>query len=239
MDKIIQIANQLTQIREAQKINISNKPNKELEKSIKELFNQVIPNYIIDEENREVFNQVYYYFAKDIRFNGDLAKGILIFGPVGSGKSSLMDVYFFSKIRPFKRRDAKQLPRKFMDTSIGVKVFDEYCKSHKNGSENYYPDFYFDDLGVEQNAKNFGNEMNVMAEILQDRYEIFRKYGARTHATTNLTTEELKEKYGDRVLSRLYEMCNFIQLGKKIDRRKETVFTPEQQKELLKKANKK
>jgi hypothetical protein len=72
--------------------------------------------------------------------------------------------------------------------------------------------YCFDDLGVEQNLKYFGNECNVMAEILLSRYDIFTTKKIQTHITTNLsaTEIEIENQYGNRVRSRLRELCNLI-----------------------------
>ena len=66
----------------------------------------------------------------------------------------------------------------------------------------------FDDLGTETKRKNFGNESNVMEEIILGRYD--RKYnlGAKTHLTTNLSADQIAEAYGERVRSRLREIMN-------------------------------
>lgn len=66
------------------------------------------------------------------------------------------------------------------------------------------------DLGIEQNMKHFGNESNVMAEILLSRYDLLRSAGIITHTTTNLNANELEKLYGNRVRSRLREMFNLI-----------------------------
>ena len=74
--------------------------------------------------------------------------------------------------------------------------------------------FCFDDLGIEQPRKYFGNECNVMAEILLSRYELFVSKGIPTHVTTNLSASELEEKYGNRLRSRMREMFNLVAFDK-------------------------
>lgn len=56
----------------------------------------------------------------------------------------------------------------------------------------------------------FGDQINVMGEILLSRYDLYISQGIRTHATTNLNAEELEKRYGARVRSRLREMFNLI-----------------------------
>lgn len=158
--------------------------------------------YDVDEENKNVINNFIYYFNGDPVFNGDLEKGLLTKGNVGSGKSLLLKIFNAICLRWFITHDARHAEREY-----GLHGY-EYLKSLTSNQ-----DMAFNDLGAEANVKNYGNEVNVMAEVIQDRYDIWLKYGAVTHFTTNLTNTEIKNRYGDRCLSRLTEMCNFIVLG--------------------------
>ena len=79
----------------------------------------------------------------------------------------------------------------------------------------------FDDLGTENNLKYFGNECNVMAEILLSRYDLYTSKKLQTHITTNLSATEIEKNYGNRVRSRLREMVNLISFERNIeDKRK-------------------
>ncbi|WP_299672122.1 hypothetical protein [uncultured Polaribacter sp.] len=68
----------------------------------------------------------------------------------------------------------------------------------------------FDDLGTESNLKYFGNECNVMAEIILSRYDLFISKKLKTHTTTNLSASEIEQQYGNRVRSRMRELFNLI-----------------------------
>lgn len=68
----------------------------------------------------------------------------------------------------------------------------------------------FDDLGAESTIKYYGNDTNVMAEILLSRYDQFVSQNMLTHITTNLTSHQIEEAYGTSVRSRLREQCNLI-----------------------------
>lgn len=66
------------------------------------------------------------------------------------------------------------------------------------------------DLGVETTRRHFGRGCNVMGEILLSRYDLFLQSKIRTHATTNLNAQELEERYGNRVRSRMRQLFNLI-----------------------------
>lgn len=136
------------------------------------------------------------------RLGIDLNKGILLNGPVGCGKTSLMTL-----LKRFAYIENNYIMKSTRDISAeynieGHSTILKYGKSTKI--------YCLDDLGVEQNMKHFGNECNTIAEILLHRYELMQSQNIVTHATTNLNANELEKIYGNRVRSRLRSMFNLI-----------------------------
>jgi DNA replication protein DnaC len=152
------------------------------------------------------------YFLKDeimaVNFNLDLSKGILLSGPVGCGKTTLMTL-----MRHVAQPNYKFIMKTCRDISFefikdGYQTIQKY--SHGSNSHSEYRNYCFDDLGVETNLKYYGNECNVMAEIILSRYDIFISKQVITHITSNLSATEIETAYGNRVRSRLGELCNLI-----------------------------
>jgi len=152
------------------------------------------------------------YFLKDelmaTNFNLDLSKGILLSGPVGCGKTTLMTL-----MRHVAQPNYKFIMKTCRDISFefikdGYQTIQKYSNSNNSSSE--YRNYCFDDLGVETNLKYYGNECNVMAEIILSRYDIFISKQVITHITSNLSATEIETAYGNRVRSRLRELCNLI-----------------------------
>ena len=140
----------------------------------------------------------------------DINKGILLTGPVGCGKTTLMKL--IRHIIPHKRQ-YQIIPCRntvFSFNHIGFKTIEDY------GSQGY---FCFDDLGVEPTGRHYGKDCNVMGEILLSRYDLFchpeRSRRVKTHCTTNLNAKELEERYGNRARSRMRQMFNLIAFNKK------------------------
>jgi DNA replication protein DnaC len=71
-----------------------------------------------------------------------------------------------------------------------------------------------DDLGLEENVKHFGNELDPIAYVVQRIYDINQvaEQKIKLLITTNLDKEDLQKKYGIRVVERLWEMCDRIVL---------------------------
>ena len=93
-------------------------------------------------------------------------------------------------------------------------IKDGYETIHKYSNRSFKNfesiNYCFDDLGTENNLKHYGNECNIMAEILLSRYDLFISRKLITHLTTNLSASEIEAAYGNRVRSRLREMFNLI-----------------------------
>ncbi|MFY0653031.1 MAG: ATPase [Cyclobacteriaceae bacterium] len=168
------------------------------------------------EEDHSVIFKLFTYFFKDPenaeKLNIDLNKGILLMGPVGCGKTSIMNIVKY--IRPLQQQHTMISTRKISYQFIkeGYGIIEKYSdNSFTYSSDDWFPKAYcFDDLGVENNLKYYGNECNVMAEILLSRYDFFISRKMISHITTNLTSSEIESIYGTRVRSRLREMMNVI-----------------------------
>lgn len=102
----------------------------------------------------------------------------------------------------------------------GYTVIDRYTVRSFNLNETPIS-VCFDDLGCESNIPNYGIPFNTLAEILSIRYELFVEDKMFTHITTNLNADELEERYGPRLRSRMSEMFNLVAFpGTSPDKRK-------------------
>lgn len=136
------------------------------------------------------------------KYGIDLNKGILLIGPVGCGKTTWMNIIqsIILNDEKYQIKSARTIAHEF--NQDGFNVISTYGKRKRT--------ICLDDIGVEQNIKFYGNECNTIAEILLHRHELLVKDNVLTHATTNLTANEIEKIYGHRVRSRLREMFNLI-----------------------------
>ena len=167
-------------------------------------------------EDREIIYKLCLYFIRDkarcSRYGIDIDKGILLSGPVGCGKTSLMKLmkYLVPHQRPYEVLPCRNIVFSF--NHIGYKTIEHYGNSQF---------FCFDDLGVEPMGRHFGKDCNVIGEILLSRYDLFTSHKRKTHATTNFNAQELEERYGNRVRSRMRQMFNLVAFDRKSkDKRK-------------------
>lgn len=145
------------------------------------------------------------YFIKDHinckKYEIDPKKGLLLSGPVGCGKTSLIKL--LPNLVPHQRKFVVMTCRNivFAFNHLGYKTIEDYGESGV---------FCFDDIGIEPIGRHYGKDCNVIGEILLSRYELFLSTPLKTHGTTNLNADELEERYGERVRSRMSELFNLI-----------------------------
>ena len=140
--------------------------------------------------------------------HGDLNKGIYLHGEVGVGKTLCLDIF---------RIVAKYLDIQFDGKPLRWTTFrtDEVCAEFERTGEldNYrkIQCVCFQDLGSEpQEVLYMGNRRNVMRSVLEYRGDMKR---GLTLITSNLPITKIGEYYGQRVQSRLMQMCNILTIG--------------------------
>jgi energy-coupling factor transporter ATP-binding protein EcfA2 len=166
--------------------------------------------------------QLMYYFLNDEEkakeHKIDLHKGLMISGPIGCGKTTLLELMKLIAVpeKKYLLTTSREISFEFIQD--GYEVIQRYSKGIPG--QHTRRNIAFDDIGTERNLKHYGNECNIMAEILLSRYDLFIQNGFVTHITTNLSATELEEFYGNRVRSRLRNMCNLIFFDKEaVDKR--------------------
>lgn len=182
---------------------------KYLETQGKQIYGQ---SFKIHSEDKPTIYKLLIYTIRDkenaLKLGLDLNKGILLSGPVGCGKTSIMHLLkpFVNVKHDYKIKTTREVSFEF--AKKGFEVLQQYTQN--SGQQYRLPGYCFDDLGAEQQIKHFGNDCNVMAEILISRYEHFFGSNSVTHITTNLSASEIEQLYGNRLRSRMRSMFNLI-----------------------------
>lgn len=182
------------------------------------------PWFKVDDQVRPLFELLSYYFSGDRRFeqNGfSLSKGICLCGPVGVGKTELLNIFRINKRQCFHMVSVFDI-----ETALqkNLEQINAYCGPVPGWGHNrkffHQPEigWAFDDVGRESIIFDFGNKVDAISKILQLRYA-YKVPFTGLHITTNKTPGELEKRYDEAVRSRLREMFNYIQYAG-TDRRK-------------------
>lgn len=193
---------------------------------------QHFKNFVIDDDNIEVYKMLVAYFAgceKECEeYELDIDKGIFLIGGVGCGKTSIMEFFSKCKRAPYgvvdvvdtafaiethllfkEENEVAHIMKKYGDNSFvsnGFKQLD-YSKPYH---------YLFDDVGAEKINSHFGQEKDFVSLTFWKRHK-FRNTGMLTHATSNLPLETddpyevtITSKYGLRFRDRLKEQFNLV-----------------------------
>lgn len=165
-------------------------------------------SFQIDDRNKDLVNDLFLYFHFQ-KGRLDLRKGLWLEGPVGTGKSTLMQVfsqYLKSLQMGFRVYICSQVTTDYSLTGDLSRYLDNAGWS----SSGPVP-MCFDELGREPlPAKYYGTELNVMQHILHIRYSYWQIAGLRTFVTTNANGNDIERLYGDFIRDRRKEMFNII-----------------------------
>lgn len=175
------------------------------------------PRFKLDDTDRPVIIKLLAYFLYDEAVAAaeglDLQKGLLLMGPIGCGKTSLMTLIRALAPESYRPWIVSCRDISFEFGKTGYDAITCYAKKAFFPYSNIPKVHCFDDLGVEQPINYWGNSCNVMGEILLSRYDLFISHKMLTHVTTNLNSKELEEAYGNRLRSRMRAMFNLVAFG--------------------------
>lgn len=186
--------------------------------------------FLIDEENKEIFNLLCLYFSEDPKFetaaaefgvkNPSISKGILLSGMFGAGKSWLVRLFCQNRRQSFWVHNAKDVADHYQDCG-SIDRYLTLIQNPINDAASFYHEYSglcIDDLGREKENNFYGNKVNVIGKLIELRYEK-KLTGKYLHGTTNLNAEGLKSVYEPAVISRMREIFNIITMNG-TDRRK-------------------
>jgi hypothetical protein len=192
---------------------------------------QMNPAFVIDDENRWAYTQLVKWLFGDATMQakdpdtgavvaGRLNAGIYLAGRTGSGKSWALNI-----LQMLARAYNVQVSLNgvqrciFWDAVRADQICDQYATSGDLKSYKRAGVLCIQDLGAEPAETLYmGNRLQPAQQVIEYRGDAG---GVITLFSSNLPMSHkmLVDRYGDRVASRLREMCNYIELNGK-DRRK-------------------
>lgn len=191
------------------------------------------PRFVIDDENRFAYTNFIKWCHGDASIqainpetrqivSGNLKKGIFIAGNTGSGKSWCLEIMLaysaawrFGILFP---DDTEPRPL-YWQIERSDAICDKFAETGSVIDLKKRPMLGIQDLGQEpQESLYMGNRVDVVRQLIEYRGD---RCDELTFVTSNMKLggDVLMNRYGDRVASRLMEMCNYYEIKGK-DRRK-------------------
>lgn len=179
------------------------------------------PNYKINKNTSKVLKLLLLYFTGNELFidelkdysgvDGSLSKGLLLIGGVGTGKTLLFKI--------FKAYTSRIIMKNSFQMHNALEIIDivnisgiNYLETFNFNSGNPITCYIDDIAAANENVKHYGTDYNVIQQLLSIRYNVFSRFGKLTHATSNKYPVELHEIYDERIIDRMKEMFNFIEI---------------------------
>ena len=114
-------------------------------------------------------------------------KGLMLQGNIGTGKTMFVEYVYKPFLRVFYNRGIHSYTAEDLNT---LEIAEEMCQMKQ---------LFIDDLGREKKAKVYGTELSYMDKIADN----LEKRHTFLICTTNLSTAELIERYGERAIDRM------------------------------------
>lgn len=175
-------------------------------------------DFILDNDNETILKSLYFsvrgmvYNSFSIK-NRDYSKknsdfkGFLLVGKTGSGKSSIFRAFIELLLNIDFSIYLNDKPQKPKFSEINISNYIDFYKKKQNRTF-----IYIDDLGSENLINDYGIKENFYKDLIENLY--INKNNTFLFISTNLTFDEIKNRYSDRVFSRIAEMCAIYALNK-------------------------
>lgn len=192
----------------------------------------LMPEFEVDDRNREIINDLFFYFHKLEGGRLNPEKGLWLEGDVGTGKSTLMNI-FSNHLRRYWNgagfkiyncstiaNEYSHRPKMKDGDDASLDTLDRYTYNRYGYKAHTRVAMCFDELGREPiPAVHFGQKLNVMEHILHIRYTFWQSDRLLTYVTTNLDADKVEELYQDYIRDRRAEMFNIIAMTGKSRRK--------------------
>jgi len=160
---------------------------------------------IVSPGNENYIKAVCYFLSKDPRFEKELGfsfrRGLLIRGNYGVGKTHIIRCVSNNELQPIQMKSMLDITQRLNET--GEAEVNIYSRKK----------LYLDDVGTEEPTVNhYGTKINWFKNFIETQYTHESVY-PRLIITTNCSFDEIEQKYGGRVRSRMAEMFNIINVS--------------------------
>lgn len=155
---------------------------------------------IVHEGNKKLVTAICFFISNDERFETELGysfkKGLLIRGISGLGKTYLFNCIKDNELKPLSIYSMIEITERIKEEGFLELPTNKFL--------------YLDDVGTEEHTVNhYGTKISFFKNFIE-KYYLQNKTYEKLIISTNNSFNELEEKYGFRVRSRMAQMFNII-----------------------------
>ena len=166
-----------------------------------EQMDKTLSEFGYTEYNKDVYHSIRCFGA--LLIDGTARKGLFLKGECGIGKSFGVEILAnVFKMPVFKPDDFASVTKEFDGNMADVEDYVIQGGDFFERPQN----IVIDELGSRDTTKTYGEQFDLMSDILDMRYRAFHKYGVLTIVTTNLSDADIRNRYGRRIEDRMQEM---------------------------------
>lgn len=168
---------------------------------------------VVNDDNKGLISALCFFLSNDKRFETDFdpklkytfRRGLLIRGVSGIGKTHLVRCVESNSLKPI-------LTLSMVDITDDLRAYGEYEIDLKGNKI-----VYLDDVGTEETpVVHFGTKIHFFKNLIESIYHRNVNNGfSNLIVSTNLNFQQISEKYGFRVASRMRDMFNVIDVSGK------------------------
>ena len=176
------------------------------------------PAFEKDLSNIDALNACAHWLIQEPYNDVTIGKGINLTGPVGTGKTLMMQALSRAMVLGGDREgfpvvNALRIVKEFNRSDSGSRDRNDIGGDQVILRYANMPRLCIDDMALESTGMFYGRAANVIGEIMMLRYEKWRRGECITHTTTNGDPSSLEKVYDTRVLTRWTEKTGEVYLG--------------------------
>lgn len=132
-------------------------------------------------------------------------KGLFLVGDVGTGKTVALKI--INNARGYDFLKSHKITEDSKSHEHSSQFIKELLRRYSGDTNK---NIIIDDLGDELTMNNYGIKSEFMSEVIRYRHETFLSRGDLTLISSNMSQAKFIDRYGERIYSRIKQMCEVV-----------------------------
>lgn len=163
-------------------------------------------DFVVDDNNKSIVADVFDWCIRNKNGHLNPRLGLWLYGNVGTGKSTLMKAVIKFVGDYWLRDSGEHINTRWVNVPV-------YCGKYATEGFSVFDSIPMglDELGTEiEPINHVGNKLNVVAHLMNTIYD--NNSGIPYIVTTNLSLSEVLSQYGARIVDRVGQLFNLVEI---------------------------